>query len=64
MAENLDFNLNNLDEDALKLAKIRQSCLMDDAYMKVFFNNNIKCTQLVLRIILDKDDLKAAERCA
>ena len=57
MAENLDLNLNNLDEDALKLAKIRQSCLMDDAYMKVFFNNNIKCTQLVLRIILDKDDL-------
>ncbi|MBR1419095.1 MAG: Rpn family recombination-promoting nuclease/putative transposase [Synergistaceae bacterium] len=49
--------LNNLDEDALKLAKIRQSCLMDDGYMQTFFKNNIKCTQLVLRIILDKDDL-------
>ncbi|MBQ7569326.1 MAG: PD-(D/E)XK nuclease family transposase, partial [Synergistaceae bacterium] len=58
MGENLELNNKNLlDDDAVKLAKIRQSCLMDDAYMAKFFDKNIKCTQLVLRIILDKDDL-------
>ena len=56
MGENLDLN-NNLDKDAATFAKIRQSCLMDDAYMAKFFDRNIKCTQLVLRIILEKEDL-------
>lgn len=58
MGENLDLNNNNnLDKDAATFAKIRQSCLMDDAYMAKFFDRNIKCTQLVLRIILEKEDL-------
>ena len=41
--EILDLN-NKLDKDAATFAKIRQSCLMDDAYMAKFFDRNIKCT--------------------
>jgi len=30
---------------------------MDDMYMRQFFDNNIECTQLVLRVIMQQDDL-------
>ena len=46
--------LEQQDDD---LAKMRRSCLMDDAYMKLFFDDDIECTQLVLRIIMEKKDL-------
>ena len=39
------------------LDEIKMSCLMDDRYMRHFFDNNIECTQLVLRIIMQQDDL-------
>ena len=39
------------------LKKIRKSRLMDDAYMKIFFDGELECTQLVLRIIMGQDDL-------
>ena len=43
--------------DTLMLERIQLATLMDDPYMQVFFENNITCTQLVLRIIMNKDDL-------
>ena len=43
------------------LEKIRQFCLLDDDFMTKCFENNIECTELVLRIIMDKADLKVTE---
>ena len=40
------------------LAKIQQFCLLDDDFMTKCFEDNIECTELVLRIIMDKADLK------
>ncbi|MBQ0014653.1 MAG: Rpn family recombination-promoting nuclease/putative transposase [Oscillospiraceae bacterium] len=37
---------------------IKDFTIFDDAYMQAFFNNDIPNTELVLRIILDKPDLK------
>ena len=39
------------------LEKVKQFTLFDDDYMKAFFNEDIPCTQFVLRTILKKDDL-------
>jgi hypothetical protein len=36
---------------------IQQFCLMDDDFMSVAFDNNPKAVQLVLNIILERDDL-------
>ena len=43
------------------LAKVQQFCLMDDDFMTKCFEDNIECTELVLRIIMDKADLKVTE---
>ena len=43
------------------LEKIQQFCLMDDDFMTKCFEDNIECTELVLRIIMDKTDLKVTE---
>lgn len=43
--------------DEIMLERIQRATLMDDPYMQVFFEDNIPCVQLVLRIIMDKDDL-------
>ena len=40
--------------------KLRQFCLMDDTFMTVVFED-IACAQLLLRVILGRDDLKVAE---
>ncbi len=40
------------------LRRIRRFRLIDDVFMRVCFQDNIECTQLVLRIILDKPDLQ------
>ena len=40
------------------LAKIPTFKLMDDTYMNVFFNEQPKLVELLLRILLQKDDLK------
>ena len=37
---------------------IQDFCLMDDEFMTAFFDDNIECTEYVLRIILDKPDLQ------
>ncbi|MBQ3448785.1 MAG: PD-(D/E)XK nuclease family transposase [Synergistaceae bacterium] len=39
------------------LAEFQSLTLMDDSYMRLFFTDNIPCVQLVLRIIMNKDDL-------
>ncbi|MBQ4259446.1 MAG: PD-(D/E)XK nuclease family transposase [Lachnospiraceae bacterium] len=36
-------------------------CLMDDELMKLVFNDNTEATELILRIILQKDDLKVTK---
>jgi len=40
------------------LQRIRGSRLMDDEFMTKCFEDNAECTELVLRIVMDKDDLK------
>lgn len=40
------------------LARIQQFTLMDDDFMTVFFDNDIPCTEYVLRIIMENDTLR------
>ncbi|MBQ7193009.1 MAG: Rpn family recombination-promoting nuclease/putative transposase [Synergistaceae bacterium] len=40
-----------------QIAAYDQATLMDDAFMSMFFKDNIPCTQLMLRVILEKPDL-------
>ena len=39
------------------LPKIKEMRLLDDDFMSAAFDNNIEGTQIVLRTILDKNDL-------
>ena len=39
------------------LQRIRGFRLMDDEFMTKCFEDNVECTELVLRIIMDKDNL-------
>ncbi|MGN0266111.1 MAG: PD-(D/E)XK nuclease family transposase [Lachnospiraceae bacterium] len=41
-----------------KIEKLQSFCLFDDTYMTRFFDENIPCTELVLRILMNKPDLK------
>ena len=43
------------------LRKIKEFCLMDDTFMSRVFDENIECTELVLRIILDMPELKVKQ---
>lgn len=43
------------------LQRIKDFCLMDDTFMSRVFDENIECTELILRIILDKPDLKVKQ---
>ena len=40
------------------LERIAKVCLMDDDFFQLCFEDDTECTQLVLRIIMGKDDLK------
>ena len=40
------------------IEKLRSFRLFDDTYMTRFFNENIPCTEFVLRILMNKPDLK------
>ena len=40
------------------IEKLRRFRLFDDTYMTRFFNENIPCTEFVLRILMNKPDLK------
>ena len=42
---------------AKTLERIQRFSLMDDPFMTVYFSGNIPCTELILRIILNKPDL-------
>ena len=41
--------------------KIKEFCLMDDTFMSRVFDENIECTELILRIILDMPELKVRQ---
>jgi len=43
------------------LEQIKDFCLMDDAFMTKYFEGALECVELVLRIILNKPDLKVLE---
>ena len=47
------------------LERIRRFRLIDDLFMRVCFQDNIECTELVWRIIRDKPDLqvKSVRNC-
>ncbi len=40
------------------LEKLRSLTLMDDGFFSICFADDTACAELVLRILLDKDDLK------
>lgn len=44
-----------LEEDLERIAKLR---LMNDDFMSKCFEDNIECTELVIQIVLGRDDLK------
>ena len=41
--------------------KIQEFCLLDDDFMNRVFAENIECTELILRIILDDPDITVSE---
>ena len=53
--------MNNGDINAKDLERIRRFKLIDDEFMSVCFKDNIECTELVVRIILDRTDIKVKE---
>ena len=53
--------LNDEEAAAKRRKRIQEYTLMDDVYMTKFFENNIACAQLVLRIIMGRDDLVVKE---
>ena len=44
--------------DAEKFAALQKLTLMDDFFMRLFFRDNIPCTERMLRVILNKPDLR------
>ena len=40
------------------LERLQKFCLMDDDFMSKCFENNLECTELVVHIVLNRDDLK------
>ena len=54
--------MNNESKSHLEdLERIRNFRLMDDDFMKVCFEDNVEATELVLRIILNKPDLRVTK---
>ena len=43
------------------LERIRCFRLIDDEFMSVCFKDNIECTELVVRIVLDRKDIRVKE---
>ena len=50
--------LNNGSINAKDLGRIKRLRLIDDVFMSKCFEDNIECTELVVRIILDRNDVK------
>ena len=40
------------------IENLQSFCLFDDTYMTRFFDENIPCTEFVLRILMNKPDLR------
>ena len=51
-----DENMSILTEAAIR-EKMKLATLMDDPFAMEFFRDNIPCTQKMLRVIMDRDDL-------
>jgi hypothetical protein len=57
-------HLDNLIENlkrAKRIAQIKDMCLLDDDFMTKCFEEDLKCTEFVLRIVLDISDLVVTE---
>lgn len=52
---------NNSSKREELIQKIQEFRLLDDDFMSRVFDENIECTELILRIILDKPDIKVSE---
>lgn len=52
---------NNKSKREELLKKIQEFRLLDDDFMSRVFDENIECTELILRIILNKPDIKVSE---
>lgn len=50
--------MNNGSINAKDLDRIKRLRLIDDVFMSKCFEDNIECTELVVRIILDRNDIK------
>ena len=50
---------DNIDPDVLK--RVKELRLIDDELMTVVFSGNIKATELLLSILLNRDDLKVTK---
>lgn len=49
---------NDSNKQKKLLQKIKKFCLLNDELMSRVFDENIECTELILRIILDRPDIK------
>lgn len=53
--------MNTGNTTAKNLERIKRFRLIDDEFMSVCFKDNIECTELVVRIILDRKDIRVNE---
>lgn len=58
MTVQADKTLHEQEKDKLNMQKIQRLCLFDDEFMKKCFEDQDDCVELVLRIIMDRPDLK------
>lgn len=49
------------DREGQNLQRLKNLCLMDDEFMSKYFEDNAECTELVLHIIIGKEDLKVKQ---
>ena len=53
--------MNNDSINAKDLERIKRFRLIDDEFMSVCFKDSIECTELIVQIILDRNDIKVKE---
>ena len=53
--------MNTGNTTAKNLERIKRFRLIDDEFMSVCFKDNIECTELVVRIVLDRKDIRVKE---
>ena len=55
------YNFDTKGVDKADLMRIERLCLMDDEFMSKCFEEDIGCTELVVNIILERDDIRVKE---